>query len=355
MTKNNMPHDKIKRFIDCHVPVTTCNLRCHYCYITLKGKFAEKLPVFKYSPEHIRQALSQKRLGGVCCLNFCGAGETLLPPEMTDIIRCVLEEGHYIMVVTNGTVSKRFDEIVSLPKELLSRLMFKFSFQYLELKRKKMFDKFFDNIEKIKKAGCSFSLEITPNDELIPELEELKEMCLSRVGALCHVTVARDSTKENLPILTKYSKSKYKKIWSQFDSIMFEYKLSVFNKKRREFCYAGDWTGFLNIGTGYFKQCYKGKTLQNIFENIDEPIKFCAIGNNCPEEHCYNAHVWLTYGNIPKHKSPTYAEMRDRVCTNNETWLKPNVEKFMRSKLIESNKEYSLKEKRRANKFSSQK
>ena len=43
---------KIKRFIDCNVPVTTCNLRCHYCYITQQRKFSDALPVFKYTPEH---------------------------------------------------------------------------------------------------------------------------------------------------------------------------------------------------------------------------------------------------------------------------------------------------------------
>ncbi len=106
-----MEKDKIKRFIDCYVPVTTCNLRCHYCYITQQRKFDAKLPEFKYSAEHVAKALSKERLGGACCINFCGGGETLLPPEMIGIIRKLLEEGHYVMVVTNGTMSKRFDEI----------------------------------------------------------------------------------------------------------------------------------------------------------------------------------------------------------------------------------------------------
>ena len=39
--------DKIKRFIDCYVPVTTCTLRCHYCYITHHRLFDNKLPTFK--------------------------------------------------------------------------------------------------------------------------------------------------------------------------------------------------------------------------------------------------------------------------------------------------------------------
>ena len=338
-----MQEEKIKRFIDCNVPVTTCNLRCHYCYITQQRKFSDALPVFKYTPEHMAKALSKERLGGICCLNLCGNGETLLPPEMTDIIRCFLEEGHYVMVVTNGTVSKRFDEIVQLPKELLERLLFKFSFQYLELKRLKMMEKFFDNIRKVREAGCSFSLELTPSDEVIPEIEEMKKICLEQVGALCHVTVARDNTKYELPILTNYSREEYKKIWSQFDSKMFEYKLSVFNQKRREFCYAGDWTCTLDLATGDLRQCYCGEVLQNVFEDIDSPIHFRPVGHKCPESHCYNAHAFLTFGAIPEHKAPFYAEMRNRVEKDGSEWLTPRMKAFLSTKLKESNKEYAHK------------
>lgn len=44
---------------------------------------------------------------------------------MTEYIRVLLENGHYLMVVTNGTVSKRFDEIAVLPPDLLKRLFFR--------------------------------------------------------------------------------------------------------------------------------------------------------------------------------------------------------------------------------------
>ena len=56
--------DKIKRYIDCYIPVTTCTLRCPYCYITQHRLFEGPLPKFKYSPEHVRKALSKERLGG---------------------------------------------------------------------------------------------------------------------------------------------------------------------------------------------------------------------------------------------------------------------------------------------------
>lgn len=334
--------DKIKKFIDCYIPVTTCNLRCHYCYITQQHQFENEIPKFPYSAEFMAKALSKKRLGGTCCINFCGGGETLLPREMTPIIEAFLKEGHYIMVVTNGTVSARFDEIIQLDKELLKRLFFKFSFQYLELKRTNQMDAFFDNIRKIRNAGCSFSLEITPNDEIIPLVDEIKETALKNVGALPHITVARDNTKAELPILTNLSKKEYEEFWGQFNSEMFRYKLSVFNKKRKEFCYAGAWSYYLNLLTGDLRQCYMGKVLQNIYEDVNAPIIEKPIGCKCQESHCYNAHAWLTWGDIPEHKAPTYLAMRDRIDNNGEHWVKEPIQSFFQSKLVETNKPFNL-------------
>ena len=120
--------DKLKRFIDIWVPVTTCTLRCHYCYITHHRLFGGPLPTFKYDVDTFRKGFSKERLGGTCMINLCGGGETLLPPEMPQYIKALLSEGHYVMVVTNGTVDKAFDEIIKFPKEYLERLFFKFSY-----------------------------------------------------------------------------------------------------------------------------------------------------------------------------------------------------------------------------------
>ena len=118
--------ERIKRFIDGYVPVTSCTLRCHYCYITHQRLFDTKLPKFRYDAAFIRKALSKDRLGGTCLINLCGGGETLLPAEVVGYTKALLEEGHYVMIVTNATCSKRFDEIAQFPKELRERLFFKF-------------------------------------------------------------------------------------------------------------------------------------------------------------------------------------------------------------------------------------
>lgn len=331
--------DEMKRFIDCYIPVTTCNLRCHFCYITQHRRFSDKLPTFAYDAKHIRKAMSVERLGGKCHLNFCGGGETLLPPEIIDITRELLEEGHYIMIVTNGTISKRFNEFISFPKELLVRLGFKFSFHFLELKKRKLLDRFFENVQKVRDAGCSFSVEVTPSDELIPYIDEIKEICLERIGAYCHVTVARNEAtiSDDKPILSQYKKEEYAKIWSVFDSSFFDFKMSVFGIKRKEFCYAGAWSGVLNMGSGDFTQCYYSYKSQNIFENIKEEINWQAIGKNCLQPHCYNAHAFMTLGLLPSVDTPSYASLRNRVCKDGSEWLTPEMNTFLSNKLSDAN------------------
>ena len=122
--------------------------------------------------------------------------------------------------------------------------------------------------------------------------------------------------------------------------------MQTFNVKRKEFCYAGDWVSYLNLGTGILKQCYCGTVLQNIFQDPEAPIKWEAIGTNCPEPHCHNAHVWMTLGALPSVDTPTYTSMRDRVTDSDEHWLQPEMREFLGGKLSENNAEYD--EKRRS-------
>ncbi len=339
--------DKIKRFIDIEVPVTTCTLRCHYCYITQHGLFNDSLPKFKYSAEQIGRALSKERLGGTCHFNMCGSGETLLPPEMTAVVRAILEQGHYVMIVTNGTVTRRFKEMIEqYPVELKNRLGFKFSFHYLELKKRNLMDMFFDNIKFVRDGGCSFSLELTPSDELIPHIDGIKKECMNRLGALCHVTVARDETDEDFVLLTKLSREDYIKTWSQFKSSLFDFKIKIFGEKRCEFCYAGMWGGMLTLHDGMLRACDKTFLRRNIIDDPTLPIDFVPIAK-CNKAHCHNGHAWLTLGMIPQLDTPTYSEMRNRTDKDGNDWLRPDMKAFLSQKLEDSNVLLSDAEKRR--------
>lgn len=337
--------DKIKRYGEIYIPVTTCTLRCDYCYITQNRLFEGPLPKTNYSPKFVRQALSMERLGGPCLLNMCGGGETLLAPHITDYIRELLEEGHYVSIVTNATTTKRFEEMAEFPRELLAHLFFKFSYHYTQLKERGLIEIFFRNIRMMRDAGASFTLEATPSDEWIPYIEEMKQVAIDNVGAISHITVARDQRNpKKLPILTSMSKEDYIKTWSVFNSKLFTYKMSIFEVKRNEFCYAGAWSFWLNLFTGDMRQCYKSNFNQNIYEDLNRHIDWRPIGNNCQEHHCYNGHSFITLGCIPElisDNTPTYAEERDRICNDGTEWLQPDMKYFMSSRLYESNEQYN--------------
>ena len=332
--------EKLKRFIDCYISTETCNLRCHYCYIAQHNKFNKKLVKFEHSPEEIAAALSKERLGGACLLNFCAGGETLLSPEVLPVVKALLQEGHYVMIVTNGTVSKRFDELITIPDELRSHLFFKFSFHYLELKRLGLLEKFKQNVEKAKDVGCSFTIEVTPSDELIPYIQEMRNCCQELFGADCHVTIARNDVEYKIGHLSKLGFEEYKQTWGVFDSELFNFKSEIFYKKRKEFCYAGEYTLVCNLSSGELKQCYCGKKLCNIYDGGDIPFR--AIGHGCGYAHCYNGHVFLAMGAIPELKTPSYDQLRNRITDKKEERLTSDMKDFMKQRADMNNPRYTF-------------
>ena len=140
--------DKIKRFIDCGIGSFSCNFRCHYCYVPPPPPPNPRpppcgVPHNKKTKKMVRKKLTKERLGGPCMFNICASGETLIPDYVVDYTKAILSEGHYVMIVTNGTLRKRFQEFATFPNEYLKRLFFKISFHYLELKKRNMLDSYF--------------------------------------------------------------------------------------------------------------------------------------------------------------------------------------------------------------------
>lgn len=333
-----MNKDKLKKYFDILIPVTTCNLHCDYCYVTHHHLSSAEVKPLDYSIPHIRKAFSQERLGGKCLLNFCGEGETLLAPYIVPLTRELLEEGHYVMLVTNGLPTKRIKELTEeIPAELRKHLILKISFHFMELKSKGLLDKYFDNIRLLERNGVSFTVELTPSDDEIPYIEEIKEVCLKNLGALCHITVARDDSKPEIPILTALSRDEYIKVWGQFNSPLFDFKMQIFGQPRKEFCYNGLWGGFINLNTGSLSQCYNARRTM-ILDDPTSPIPFCAAGK-CNVAHCYNGHSWLTLGMIPELVTPTYLEMRDRITSDGRHWIGEEMRQFLSQKLEENNEQ----------------
>lgn len=332
--------EEIKKYIECYIETETCNLKCHYCYIAQQNKFSSQVIEFSHTPVEIREALSAPRLGGICLLNFCAGGETLLAESVLPVVKELAEEGHYITIVTNGTVKKRFQEVITWPDEIQEHVFFKFSFHYLELKRLNMLRTFFENVKMIADSMCSYTVELVADDEYVPYIDDIKAICLENLGVLCHVTIPRDDRTGGIELLSKYSMEEFYNIWSVFDSALFEYKYSIFKKKRTEFCYAGAWSYSLNLNSGDYRQCYWSDVLGNIYESGKTVLNEYPVGTHCELAHCYNGHAFLTLGDIPGLDTITYAETRNRLEGTANEWLKPKMKKALSCKLYESNREY---------------
>ncbi len=337
---NIMSKDKIKRFIECIVPVTACNLRCHYCYVIQNDYRTNKIPKFEYSPEYIAKALSKKRLGGICLFNICGAGETLLPEEVVKVAYQLLNAGHYVNITTNGTITERFEEISSFPKEFCERLTFSFSFHYLELRDRNLLDVFFKNINLVRQAGCSFLVQFNMYDEYIPHLETMKQLCMDNVGAIPQIALTRDEMSDEIKILSNLSRESYYKLGESFNSPLWNFTNKNFLIKRNEFCYAGDWSFRLDLTTGEAKRCYFEDYTQNFYKDIDKPINFCAVGCECGLPYCINSSHFIALGNIPQIECPTYSDLRNRKCKDGSEWEQPQMKSFLNTKLYENNRRY---------------
>lgn len=331
--------EKIKRLILGLIPNQICNLKCEYCYISQVDAW-EKTTNLKYSVEYIAKCLSKKRLGGTCLINLTGNGETMLQSDIVPLTEALLKEGHFVEIVTNGTITKHIDKILELPEELLKRLFFKISFHYKELKNRNMLNVFFSNVRKIHNSQASFTLELMAYDEIEDDIEKIKDICINNVGAVCHTTLGRNDKRKDKALLSRHSSEEFYNIWKELDSPMTKFKIEVLNKKRKEFCYAGDWSLFVNMYTGESQPCYWQPYNQNIFENCNKPIKFCAVGHTCTQPYCINAHAHMAWGVIPEIETPTYEVMRNRICVDGSEWIKEECRNFFFTKLYENNEEY---------------
>lgn len=343
--------DKIKRIINVIVPITACNFKCNYCYLAQTNSFSNDIPKLEYSIDHILKALTTKRLGGVCMMNLCAVGETLMAPYLYDLVEGLLKNGHYVTIVTNGSLKNKIHEYKKLDKELRKHLFFKFSYQYLELKRLNLLSVFFENIQYIEKLGISYSVEITANDATIPFINELDDICKRYIGASPHVIESRDNN-NGLKKLTKLDNKEHMEKWNQIETPLINFQDSIWGEERKEFCYAGSWISTLYLQNGNLAPCFGGgKIFGNIFEDIESPIHFCPLGNNCQWEHCYAAYVLLTLGAIPELDTISYANIRDRVTSNKKHWVKKEMFDFMNGKFKNSNKELNNDEKNIVNWF----
>lgn len=330
----------MRRFIECLIPNSNCNLRCSYCYVIQEGRHKQDPGHYYYSPEIIGKALSKKRLGGVSLISMTAQGETLLSKELPNITREILKQGHFVNITTNGTQSNKIDILLKQTQDFHNHLHFSFSFHYIELKKKNLLDTFFSNIKKVRAKGCSILLQINLVDEYIPYWDEIKKLSLENVGALPQVALTRDESNQTYKPMTKLSFEEYKRIGQEMNSPLFEFTCKNFLIKRKEFCYAGYWSATLDMASGILSGCYGNGFNFNIFKNINNKIPFQPIGKNCTCKYCINSSHFLSQGCIPSLLPlPSYGQLRNREKAN---WYTLEMKNFLYSQFEDVNPKISF-------------
>lgn len=339
---------EIKRFFECLIPVTVCNLKCSYCYVIQRDYRNMKLAQLKYSPEHIGKSLSPNRLGGTCFFSICGAGETLAQPETISIVLELVKQGHIVNITTNGTLTNRFKEFEKFKPEELERIHFSFSLHYLELKRCNLLDEFFSNVNFVKNLGCSILVQLNLCDEYIPFVDDIKEICIKRVGAYPQIAATRKESHglSQVELMSELPDEEYKKIGNSFHSDLFEFTMENFNKKRTEFCNVGERSGSLDLSTGALRKCYGAPTVQYIFDNPNSDIVFSPIGNHCCSSFCFNSSHFMALGIIDNGDKRSYCSIRNRPEAH---WFNDTFKYALSKKLWSTNVIYSVDERKNIN------
>ena len=341
--KNNLYNlNIIKKFIDITLEeVTVCNFKCEYCFVWRKQKLKTNNIMSEHTVAEMISAFSKTKLGGVCFINICAKGETTLAPQLVEFIEGLLEQGHYVSIVTNGTVKKTINKILQLPDMYLKRFFFKISFHMLELKTTNLMNVFWENIQNIKKSCCSYTIEITPSDDIIQYVPEIKSMFMNKMdGAMPHITFTRDSKKGELDLLSNKSLDEYIKIWGEFNSELFELKTRLYGKKIKEICYTGSWCYIVNLYSGNIKACYGQEVIGNIYDRNMNEFPNVPTKCNCKMPYCFNGHSFVAWGGIPGINEKYYVDVRDRVDFQKQHWVKEPMYSFMKHKLYESNYDY---------------
>ena len=332
---------KMNRYIMGSIDTFGCNLKCTYCFYNQVTGYEHKKQTFRYSIEQMKQAMTTERLGGVCHISLCGDGETLLDYQVVELAKALLENGHVISIVTNGTLSVRLQELCELLTENeKKRCMIVFSLHYLELVRLNKLNEYFSNMRFMHENGFSVRSSLVLCDEYIECIEEIKKVCMENLGFLPRVSVVRDQN-DDQKIMTKYDIEEYKKIGREFNSPAFDFSFEMSNKKQNGFCYAGIWTFNLNFSTGIMRQCLGNSMPQNIFENPSEPIQFIPVGNSCKMPWCV-CYQFQNYGVIPEE---SYPDERAMFSEESQKWVSDEIWEYTSGKLTETNRQFTQEEK----------
>ena len=190
-------------------------------------------------------------------------------------------------------------------------------------------------------AGASILVQMNLCDSYMPYFDEIQQVATKYIGALPQLALTRNENTHPIQIYTSKSKEEYIQQGNKYQSPLFDFTTKNFGVKRREFCYAGEWSGVLDLSSGVLRKCYSSPDGVDIFANPNSPIHFEPIGKNCQHEYCINSSHFMSLGIIPSIKTPSYSQLRNRPQAR---WQTPEMQQFLNSRLWESNRQYTRRE-----------
>ena len=227
-------------------------------------------------------------------------------------------------------------ELAERAEDMADRIFFKCSLHYAELRNRGLLGLYSKSINGVSAMGASYTIEMTADDSYIELIDEIKEYTQTEFGALPHITIVRDDTKPDIPILTKLSMDEYYDIWSRFGSELFEVKWKYFAKPIKN-CDAGVNSLYINLITGDVMKCLCQSAVGNLYDVSVRTLIYERVGDDCKLPYCYNNHAYLTLGICRDIHTYSFAEVRDRKKIDGSHWVKENVYKFLGQKLYENN------------------
>lgn len=323
--------DKLMHFA-CGLGSSVCNMGCSYCYVDFADPKLKHNSYFSHSIEFILKALSPERLGSCAYFSMCSDGETMLKPGIIELTYGLLMQGHYVGLITNGTVTEKVKRLIEFPEELRSRLLVQNSMHFDELKKKNLLDVYFDNINSLRRSGISVNATMPGSDEDIENIPEIKELCMSRIGFLPMISPIRGERwggeYEGFPLGSKYTWEEYVEIWKDFDSPSIKCRKHTLNHID-EICFAGMHSGYINIQTGDLLTCVPGKKIANIYKDITQEIPFLEEPNFCPFGFCSHNGYFLSGREINGAVLPTLYEFHNRYDKEGKPTFGEKIRKAM--------------------------
>ena len=338
LVQGELRMETIKRYIEASVRTGGCNLECSYCYLR-QANFdlsVRKEKIFDYPLETILKACSVERIG-VSLFNIVGTGETLFPLEVLDLVVGLIDDGHYISLVTNGTIVVRIKELVNRLKasNKQDHIVFLLSMHYTEMKKKKLLNQFFETVNYLQEENISFSVRMILGEDTLEASEEIRELCMDKMGTYPQVAIARkDNPDGTFGIDADCPVDKYYSIGDKYDSKLFELDKEAFRHKRKEFCYAGKYLFRLDFSTGRYSKCLSNLEYDyNFFENIDRPPVLEPVGHMCDRPYCSCCN-FLAWGVIREERKYTSEEIYNR---REKEWLKYPIYEIMQQDIVAEN------------------